>query len=159
MMRQTKLADKSPLKYESRCLTEDKLNQVRNNLIQKDWVGLLNGTTNANFDRFSQIISDELEKVAPKRVVNISAKRKYTEPWMTKGLEKSSNKKLKLYKVILKPDHTEQDVMKYKAHRNIYNTLKRSAKITYYQEKCKSYKQNTKKLWGLINETIRKTKH
>ena len=65
MMRQTRLADKSPLKYESRCLTEDKLNQVRNSLLQKDWVGLLNGTTNENFDRFSQIISDELEKVAP----------------------------------------------------------------------------------------------
>ena len=93
MMRQTRLADKSPLKYESRCLTEDKLSQVRNSLFQKDWVGLLNGTTNANFDRFSQIISDELEKVAPKRVINISAKRKYTEPWMTKGLEKASNKK------------------------------------------------------------------
>ena len=36
MMRQTRLADKSPLKYESRCLTEDKLNQVRNSLFQKD---------------------------------------------------------------------------------------------------------------------------
>ena len=149
MMRQTRLADKSPLKYESRCLTEDKLNQVRNSLLQKDWVGPLNGTT----------ISDELEKLAPKCVINISAKRKYTEPWMTKGLEKASNKKLKLYKVILKPDHTEEDVMKYKAHRNIYNALKRTAKITYYQEKWKSYKQNTKKLWGLINETIKKTKH
>ena len=159
MMRQTRLADKSPLKYESRCLTEDKLNQVRNSLFQKDWVGLLNGTTNANLDRFSQIISDELEKVAPKCIINISAKRKYIEPWMTKGLEKASNKKLKLYKVILKPDHTEEDIMKYKVHRNIYNALKRSAKITYYQEKCKSYKQNTKKLWGLINETIKKTKH
>ena len=112
MMRQTKLADKSPLKYESRCLTEDKLNQVRNNLIQKDWVGLLNGTTNANFDKFSQIISDELEKVAPKCVINTSAKRKYIEPWMTKGLEKASNKKLKLYKITLKPDHTEEDVTK-----------------------------------------------
>ena len=159
MMRQTKLADKSPLKYESRCLTEDKLNQVRNNLMQKDWVGLLNGTTNTNFDKFSQIISDEPEKVAPKRVINISAKRKYIEPWMTKGLEKASNKKLKLYKITLKPDHTEEDVTKYKMHRNIYITLKRSAKTTYYQEKCKSYKQITKKLWGLINETIRKTKH
>ena len=133
-MRQTRLADKTPLKYESRCLTEDKLNQVRNSLFQKDWVGLLNGTTNVNFDRFSQIISDELEKVAPKRVINISANRKYIEPWITKGLEKASNKKLKLYKVILKPDHTEEDVTKYKAHRNIYNALKRSAKMTYYQE-------------------------
>ena len=159
MMQQTRLADKSPLKYESRCLTEDKLNKVRNSLFQKDWIGLLNGTTNENFDTFSQIISDELEKAAPKHVINISAKRKYIEPWMMKGLEKASNTKLKLYKAILKPDHTEEDVAKYRAHRNIYNTLKRSAKLNYYQEKCKAYRQNTKKLWGLINETIKKTKH
>ena len=97
MMRQTGLADKTPLKYESRCLTEDKLNKVRNNLFQKDWVGLLNGTTNENFDTFSQIISDELEKVPPECIINISAKRKFIEPWMTKGLEKASNTKLKLY--------------------------------------------------------------
>ena len=39
---------------------DDKLNS----LFQKDWVGLLNGTTSENFDTFSQIKSDELEKVA-----------------------------------------------------------------------------------------------
>ena len=59
----------------------------------------------------------------------------------------------------LKPDHTEEDVVKHRAHRNIYNALKRLAKLNYYQEKCKLYKQNTKKLWGLINETIKKSKH
>ena len=159
MLHQTRLADKTPLKYESRCLMEDKLNKVRDSLFQKDWVGLLNGTTNENFDMFSQIISDELEKVAPKCIINVSAKKKFIEPWITKGLEKASNTKLKLYKVILKPDHTEDDVVKYRVHRNIYNALKRLAKLNYYQEKCKSYKQNTKKLWGLINETIKKTKH
>ena len=134
------------------------MNKVRDSLFQKDWVGLLNGTTNENFVTFSQIISDELEKVAPKRIINVLAKRKFIEPWMTKGLEKASNTKLKLYKVILKPDNTEEDV-KYRAHRNIYNALKRLAKWNYYQEKCKLYKENTKKLWGLINETIKKTKH
>ena len=47
---------------------------------------------------------------------------------MTKGLEKPSNRKLKLYKVILKSDHTEEDVTKYKAHRNIYNALKKTTR-------------------------------
>ena len=60
MLWQTRLVDKTPLKFESRCLTEDKLSQVREGLYHKDWVGLLNGTTNENFDTFSQIISDEL---------------------------------------------------------------------------------------------------
>ena len=124
-----------------------------------DWIGLLTGTTNENFDKFSRTLSEELNKVAPIRTVKISAKRKFTEPWMTKGLEKSSNTKLKLYKATLKPGHTDEDVVKYKTHRNIYNTLKRSCKVSYYQEKCKQYKQNTKKLWGVINETLNKSKH
>ena len=80
MLRQTRLADKTLLKYESRCLTENKLNKVRDSLFQKDWVGLLNSTTNETFGMFSQIISDELEKVAPKRIINVSAKRKFIEP-------------------------------------------------------------------------------
>ena len=80
MLCQTRFADKTPLKYESRCLMEDKLKKVRNSLFHKDWVGLLNGTTNENFDTFSQIISDELEKVAPKRIINVSAKRKFIKP-------------------------------------------------------------------------------
>ena len=77
---------------------------------------------------------------------------------MTKGLEKSSNTKLKLYKATLKPDHMEEDVAKDKTHRNMYNALKRSCKVNYYQEKCKQYKQNTKKLWGVINETLKKSR-
>ena len=131
MLHQTRLANKTPLKYESRCLTDDKLSKVREGLYQKDWVGLLNGTTNENFDTFSQIINDELDKVALKHIISISAKRKFMEPWMTKGLEKASQTKLKLYKVILKPDHTKEDVAKYKVHRNIYNVLKRLAKLNY----------------------------
>ena len=31
--------------------------------------------------------------------------------------------------------------------------------MTYYHEKCSQFKQNTKKLWGIINETIKKVKH
>ena len=73
---------------------------------------------------FSQIISDELEKVASKHIINVSTKRKFIKPWMTKGLEKASNTKLKLYKVILKLDYTKEDIVKYRVHRDIYNALK-----------------------------------
>ena len=81
------------------------------------------------------------------------------EPWMTKGLEKSSSKKMKLYVTTLSPKHTEEDIAKYKTHRNLYNKLKRSTKEEYYRAKCLKFKQNSKKLWSLINETIKKVKH
>ena len=31
--------------------------------------------------------------------------------------------------------------------------------MTYYHEKCSQFKQNTQRLWGIINETIKKVKH
>ena len=31
--------------------------------------------------------------------------------------------------------------------------------MTYYREKCSQFKQNTQKLWGIINKTIKKVKH
>ena len=37
------------------------------------------------------------------------------------------------------------------------NKIKRAAKLSYYQQKCIDYKQNTKKLWGLINKINKKT--
>ena len=36
--------------------------------------------------------------------------------------------------------------------------VKRSAKLNYYQEKCKEFKNNTKQLWQLINKINKKTK-
>ena len=125
----------------------------------KDWIDLLNGTTNENFDTFSQTVNEELDNVSPKHTIKILAKHRYTEPWMTKELEKASNTKMRLYKTTLKPSHTEDDIEKYKMYPNLYNHLKRTTKATYYRKKCSQFKQNTKKLWGIINETIKKVKH
>ena len=75
-------------------------------------MGLLNGTTTENFDILSQIVNEELDNVSPKWTIMISTKCRFTEQWMTKGLEKASTIKMKLYKVTLKPDHTEDDIEK-----------------------------------------------
>ena len=48
------------------------------------------------------------------------------------------------------------DVEKYKIYRNALTKLKRISKINYYKYKCEEYKNNTKKLWGLINSCIGK---
>ena len=78
---------------------------------------------------------------------------------MTKGLEKSSITKLKLYKSTLSPKHTPENVARYKTHRNLYNKLIYTTKEEYYREKCLQFKQNSKKLWSIINKTIKKVKH
>ena len=78
---------------------------------------------------------------------------------MTRGLEVASCKKLKLYKNTLSNNCTEADQAKYKEHRNLYNSLKSQLNRNYYRTRCVEYKQNAKKLWSLINETVKRVKH
>ena len=54
---------------------------------------------------------------------------------------------------------TEADQAKYKEHRNLYNSLKSQLKRDYYRTRCVEYKQNAKKLWSLINDTVKRVKH
>ena len=99
MLRQTKLINKEPLTFKSRCLNPEKLKRVNHLLMQKDWVGLLTGTTSsAKFDQLTNVIDCTLDEVSPVKTMRISAKRRFVEPWMTRGLEQLSKKKLALYK-------------------------------------------------------------
>ena len=62
-------------------------------------------------------------------------------------------------KKTLSKDCTPTDIDKYKEFRNIYNKTKKELKQNYYWTRCIEYKCNAKKLWGLINDTIKKVKH
>ena len=39
-----------------------------------------------------------MDEISPLEIIRISGKRRYTEPWMSRGLEVSAKKKEKLYK-------------------------------------------------------------
>ena len=150
LMKQMKLQDKKPIHFESRTLTETKLVSIKNELKVQDWNGLLRTDVNENFDKFCQIVSETMDKFAPMKEVKISWRRKYTEPWMTKGIEKALNKCKRLYKDSLWRDVGEEEKKKYKEYRNIYNKLKRTSMKDYYSTKCKEYNKNTKQLWQVI---------
>ena len=129
MLKQTKLLNKEPLSFKSRCLNETKLKVVNHRLMEKDWISLLNGTTSSmKFDQFSNMVNAVLDDIAPEKVVKTSAKCCYVEPWMTRGLEEASKTKHRLYKASLKRDSTNEDTENYRHHRNLYNKLKRKLK-------------------------------
>ena len=105
------------------------------------------------------MVNQVLDEIGPVKTVRISAKWRYVEPWMTRGLEEASKTKMKLCKKCLQNGSTTGDQLKYKQHWNIYNKLKQTQKKEYYHTKCQAYKSNSKKLWALINNTITKVKH
>ena len=74
LLKQTKIIDKNPLIFESRSLTTDKLNTIKNKLYSVDWHGLLNkNDVDENFKLLNDKISDTMDEVAPVRTIRISA--------------------------------------------------------------------------------------
>ena len=150
LLRQTKLYDKKPPEFESRNLNDVKIKRIKTLLLQVNWLSELNsGDCNKDFNRFCNVVSETMDKVAPC----------FVELWMTKGLEEVSRTKKRLYKKTLTPTVTRDDIEKYKTHRNIYNKLKHELRVNYHKTKCTDYKNITRKLWQLINSAISKTKH
>ena len=148
LLKQTKLVDKSPLIYQSRRLTNKKINTIKQLLRETDWNGILNNdNSNENFDLFTNELTNIMDSVVPIVTIRISGRRKFTEPWMTTGIETSTKKCHHLYKETLKQNSIEEQSQKYKEYRNTLNRVKRHAKITYYNRKSNEYQHNTKRLW------------
>ena len=76
LVKQTKILDKSPLEFQSRALTDDKLHAIKNKLYKVDWIGQLSsdGCDN-NFNIYSNILNEVMDEVTPLKTVWISAKR------------------------------------------------------------------------------------
>ena len=55
-------------------------------------------------------------------------------PWMTKGLQKSSKKKIKLYDKFSK-NRTDQNEKSYKNYKSFFEILKEKSKKLFYKKK------------------------
>ena len=160
LLKQTKIKNKEPIEFKSRKLTEANFATIRRSLNQVDWNGILNSNDcNVNFNILSEILEVKIEETSPLKTIRISGKRCFQEPWLTTGLETSGRICRKLYKASLTNGATTDTCQRYKKYRNMYNRIKRQARINYYNTKCMEYSTNTRMLWKIINQTINKTKH
>ena len=135
-------------------MNKENLNKIKADIESIDWKTLLLDTdASESFNKLHHKISESLDKHAPEQEVLIKNKRK-DKPWISKGIANSIRKSKKLFKDSfrdLKQKNQNQNYMK------CLNKIKRVAKLQHYQQKCKDYKQNTKKLWELINKINKKT--
>ena len=124
-----KLLDKKLLEFESCNLSQAKIKTIKTKLLQVDWTNVLNSTSsNENFDKFLLKVNNKMDEIIPIKMIRISAKRRYIEPWMTRGLEISSRKKQKLYGAYLMANSTPEDRERYLNYHNTYNKTKRPQK-------------------------------
>ena len=71
---------------------------------------------------------------------------------------KSSKQKQKLYSKFLKLITKENGVI-YKAYKNLFETIRKKSKRTYYSELFAKYKNDIKNTLNIINEIISNTKN
>ena len=123
--------------------------QINNTLLKVDWMNVLDGKdSNANFDKFNNKLNQIMDDMSIK-TIHISGKRCYTEPWMSRGLEVLSKRKIKLYKQSIMANSTKLTILILKNYRNVYNMTKREMKIIYYSNKITGCEKNRKKLWQI----------
>ena len=112
---------------------------------------------NCLFNNVHAKIFESINKHAPLKEETVNVGKLKHEPWMTSGLKRSSHNLKKLYKLCLKTGSTIDARDTYVLYRNHLNKVKRRCKIEYYKNSCESYKNNTKKLWEIMNLSIGKT--
>ena len=76
LLKQTRMATKAPLTFESRNLSQPKLRQINHDLHQIDWISILaSNDVNDNFDNLMLNIHSVMDKYSPVKCIRISAKR------------------------------------------------------------------------------------
>ena len=111
---------------------------------------------NASMKLLHDSVMSCIDKFAPKHEISVSTNHTHCEPWITKCLRKCAHKQLKLYKKMLNSKNSS-DHEKYKQHHDTLKKIKRKAKKDFCYQKCIDYKNNTKKLWKMINNITGKS--
>ena len=141
-------------KIKKRKLNNDNLNKIKRERGSIRWESILCGLcASESFATVHNKIIEIIDKIAPEHEVYIRNKR-VIKPWISKSIANSIRKSKQLFKKSLTDPNYQ---IKYNNYLKCLNKIKRAAKLSYYQQKCIDYKQNTKKLWGLINKINKKT--
>ena len=140
----------------TRAFTDSAVANINSQLTNLNWKELLDDKdVNTGFNIFHDRLMTTIDEFAPEKEKRINYKKIVRDPWITTSLMKSLTKQKKLYKEMLthKTDYTKQ---KYREYRNTLKKLLRHSRVKYIRDKCEEYKQNSKKLWQLINRIIGK---
>ena len=146
---------KGPKFIKTRKLDDPKINDIIKKLQELDWTDILSPLdTNDGFEIFHSTLLSTIDRVAPEIEVNIRKNQTAKDPWITKGILTSIQRQKKLY---LEQLHDTTKTEKYKTYRNSLKKILRKAKTDYFTNKCKEYKNDSRKLWKLIHSIINKT--
>ena len=128
----------------------EKINSVLNSY---DWKAKLsNKNIDDCFEEWHSTVQSTINKIAPEKKVKLTKKQLKRAPWITANLLKSCTRQKKLYKLALKSQNNPVAWNKYHAYKTILDRVKRFLKKDHFQSQCIAFKNNSHKLWKIINE-------
>ncbi len=143
-----------PLEFKHRKFTESQIISIGEKIRQINWHYLNMLETDDAYSSFMNKLNTIIDEVAPEIVVRIKPSRVIHEPWMTRGLIKSSYTLNELYKKKLGKNKMHIYTIKYIKYRNLFNELKKVAKLSHYSQLLNNYKYDIRKTWGVINNLV-----
>ena len=103
---------------------------------------------------FFNIIDSLYDECFPVAKIRLKQKKHFT-PWITRGIKKFSKRKQKLYEKFLK-HRIILNEERYKAYKNLFESIKRKSKKSYFSKKILHYKNHMNRTWSVMKEIIGK---
>ena len=135
-----------------RKITDENIKLINEELQGYNWEEILKKRgTDDSFNILHETLRMSMDKHMPLKTRKLTKKDINKEPWITKGVENCIKKQKQLYKKSIGKRATIEDHKKYKEYKSMLQKIKRKAKMDHYQDKCLRYKNETRKLWDVIN--------
>ena len=97
-----------------------------------------------------------MNKHAPLKTIILKPDMRFQEPWLTVQIQKYNSKCRKLCNKA-RLSGNQSDFSRYKQYHNILNRIKKHEKQVFYDSLFKKIGKNTKLMWNVINNLIKKT--
>ena len=141
----------------TRDFSDQNIEKIKAELSELDWTDILTDLDcNDSFNKFHQILCKAIDKHAPETQRKISYQKLARDPWITKGIINSLTKQKRLYREQLQ-NKSDVSTRNYRQYRNLLQSVMRKSRNTYLHNKCREFKQDSRKLWQLVNKLIGKS--
>ena len=147
------VSKREPITITSRDTRQKNVTALKASLAAINWQNLITpNSPNTNMTLLHAKLAEEIDHFTPVKMHTVNPKKARREPWLTTGIYISIRRSKKLYLETLRSNASEVTRTKYSNYAKQLQRVKRKAKLSYYEDKCRLFKHNTKKLWGIINE-------
>ena len=120
----------------------------------------INESPEDNYNRFAHLVNSAREKHLSTKIVKYNKRKHKKSCWMTYGILESINNKNKLYKRFIQTD--KNNIEHFNTLKNEYHIYRarlrrtiREAKRMFYTRTFLMYKNDMKKTWGVISDTLK----